>query len=490
MVGQSLKQVASALQSALQWVWPQTLWPRLLILLLAATGPLLALLLVSAVEDGEVVLRNGREQAVQLARFGAEQQDDVLQEAVGLLQVLARVTDVRQAGPRCGELLRSVVSDHPRIEGMAIAGVDGVVACGSRPGSAGINVSDRPYFMEAMQFRTAGQYVLSSLTMSRASGQPALFVAVPMPPLLPGEAHSGVLIASLGLDWFTRLRTHAPGIVDQVYQVMDSRDGALLARSPDAAGRVGQQFPDHPLMQAFARSPRGGSSMAPDFDGVPRVYGFAPLPGRDAGPVLAVGLAESELRAQADQRFWFAVSLALVALGVAISTAWLVAQRALLRPIKALAVAATALGAGDLSARAAIGRGAAQELRNLGATFTRMGRRLRDRDTELDGMQVQLSASEEHHRLLADASNDMITRFDWEFRRVYVSQACRELLGYTPDELTGRLPGSLLHPDDAAGFAVAFTKPYAGRGADGEGQLPRSPQGWALRVAGKQRPAP
>ena len=174
-----------------------------------------------------------------------------------------------------------------------------------------------------------------------------------------------------------------------------------------------------------------------------------------------------------------AVSLALVALGVAISTAWLVAQRALLRPIRALAGAATALGAGDRSARADIGRGAAQELRNLGATFTRMGRRLRDRDTELDGMQLQLSASEEHHRLLADASNDMITRFDWEFRRVYVSQACRDLLGYTPDELTGRLPGGLLHPDDAADFAVAFTQPleagaamarasYRGRRKDGQ----------------------
>ena len=458
-MGQSLKQVASALQGITQRVWPRTLWPRLLILLLAATGPLLALLLVSAVEDGELVLQNGRDQALQLARLGAEQQDDVLQEAVGLLQVLARVADMRQVGPRCGELLRSVVSDHPRIEGIAVAGADGVITCGSRPGRAGLDVSDRPYFLEAMQPRAAGHYVLSSLTVSRITGQPTLFVAVPMPPLLPGEAQSGVLIASLGLDWFARVRTHAPGISNQAYQVMDSRDGALLARSPDPAGRVGQRFPEHPLMQAFAQSPRGGSVMALDFDGVTRVFGFAPLPGRDAGPFLAVGLAETELRAQADQRFWFAVSLVLVALGVAVSTAWLVAQRALLHPIKALAVAATALGAGNLSARADIGRGAAQELRNLGATFTRMGRRLRDRDTELDGMQVQLSASEEHHRLLADASNDIITRFDREFRRVYVSQACRELLGYTPDELAGSLPGGLVHPEDAAGLAAAFTQP-------------------------------
>jgi PAS domain S-box-containing protein len=53
-------------------------------------------------------------------------------------------------------------------------------------------------------------------------------------------------------------------------------------------------------------------------------------------------------------------------------------------------------------------------------------------------------------RLLVEQSSDMLARHapDGTFR--YVSPACRELLGFEPDELVGRSPYDLVHPDDAA----------------------------------------
>ena len=50
---------------------PRRLWPRLLLLLGAATGPMLFLLVASAVQDGQAVRIAGQEQVVQLARLGA-----------------------------------------------------------------------------------------------------------------------------------------------------------------------------------------------------------------------------------------------------------------------------------------------------------------------------------------------------------------------------------------------------------------------------------
>jgi PAS domain S-box-containing protein len=56
----------------------------------------------------------------------------------------------------------------------------------------------------------------------------------------------------------------------------------------------------------------------------------------------------------------------------------------------------------------------------------------------------------DHLRLLVEQSSDMLARHapDGTFR--YVSPVCRELLGFSPQELVGRSPYELMHPDDVA----------------------------------------
>jgi PAS domain S-box-containing protein len=59
-----------------------------------------------------------------------------------------------------------------------------------------------------------------------------------------------------------------------------------------------------------------------------------------------------------------------------------------------------------------------------------------------------LRQSEEHFRLLADNATDMISRHTPQGVYLYVSPACRTLLGYAPEELVGRPAGELAHPED------------------------------------------
>jgi PAS domain S-box-containing protein len=59
-----------------------------------------------------------------------------------------------------------------------------------------------------------------------------------------------------------------------------------------------------------------------------------------------------------------------------------------------------------------------------------------------------LQASEEQFRLLADNATDMISRHSPEGVYLYVSPACRPLLGYAPADLLGRSAGELAHPED------------------------------------------
>ncbi|MGO4569501.1 PAS domain S-box protein [Rhizobium sp. 2YAF20] len=68
----------------------------------------------------------------------------------------------------------------------------------------------------------------------------------------------------------------------------------------------------------------------------------------------------------------------------------------------------------------------------------------------------RLKESEARYRLLADHSTDMVFQLDLNLVRRYVSPACREILGYEPEELIGVKPVSMVHPEDAARVKLAF----------------------------------
>lgn len=455
---------------------PRALWPRLAVLMLVATGPMVAVLVLAAVGDGRRVVEAAGEQVVQMARFAAEQQGDTLQEAISMLHVLARVSAVQ--APRdggCDDLLRNVAADHPRIDVIVVVRGDGTVVCGSRPGANGLSAADRSYFREVMADDGIGA-ALSGLTVSRVSGKPTVFVAVP---LRVGGVKIGAVIASLNLTWFTHLGERLPYGGDELLQVLDSRDGSIIARAPDRSARIGLAVPGHPVLQALRDAPMGGSVVAADLDGARRIFGFAPLPGRGNSIVIAVGVLEAEVRREADMRSGYALAVALGAVAFAVLVGLLAAQHALLRPIRSLAMAAQQVGSGDLAARVRMGRGAARELRALASAFARMARRLRERDDRIAGMGRQLAASEAHHRMLADTATDVISQFDLRFRHAYVSPACHEVLGYRPEELAGRHLSEVVMRDDWAEVDSSLVLPLIG------GQLTVRVTYRALRADGR-----
>ncbi len=73
---------------------------------------------------------------------------------------------------------------------------------------------------------------------------------------------------------------------------------------------------------------------------------------------------------------------------------------------------------------------------------------LAEQIAERDRTQAELDAAEQRHHMLADNATDTIVAFGPGGEVTYVSPACRELLGYAPEEILGSPPHDFVHPDD------------------------------------------
>jgi PAS domain S-box-containing protein len=76
---------------------------------------------------------------------------------------------------------------------------------------------------------------------------------------------------------------------------------------------------------------------------------------------------------------------------------------------------------------------------------------------------VELAVSEARYRMMADHLIDLVVHLDLDFRRIWVSPAARDILGYEPDDLVGQTPASNTHPDDAETVWTALRDARAGR---------------------------
>ena len=65
--------------------------------------------------------------------------------------------------------------------------------------------------------------------------------------------------------------------------------------------------------------------------------------------------------------------------------------------------------------------------------------------------EVAVQDSEARYRMLAETTGDMIMQLDLDMRRIYVSPACRLLVGHEPADMLQQSPSEHMHPEDAPG---------------------------------------
>lgn len=101
----------------------------------------------------------------------------------------------------------------------------------------------------------------------------------------------------------------------------------------------------------------------------------------------------------------------------------------------------------DRLARRAVGQGAQDYLLKVDLTPSLLARSIRYA-VERARSEATVRTSEALYRMMAEEATDLISRHTPEGRYLYVSPACRSLLGYEPEELLGRDAYDFFHPGD------------------------------------------
>ena len=347
---------------------------RLIVLALLAIVPLMLERVHSLERARAERAELARAQLTDLARGGEAAQREIIDSIRALLRVVARTQERMPAdAPECNHSLAELTRNVPWISGLGIAATDGRLTCASDLRALGLNISDRPYFQEALR---SHDFVLSDYLINRVQHAPGLMAALPI--THADGSVDGVVLASIKMEWITEFARTVARRPGASVLVIDG-SGTLIGGSPDAAEFIGKNFAGQALARDMIKNKEGATTVA-GFDGVRRVFAYVRVPGTRAR--LAVGLDESVVHQGIDREISIAyVQLALFGMLVLL-IAWFGGERLIVRPIRALVRTAARFGRGDLHVRASDEPWLA-EFQPLAAALDDMARKLASREEEL-----------------------------------------------------------------------------------------------------------
>ncbi|MBA3520186.1 MAG: diguanylate cyclase [Rhizobiales bacterium] len=298
-----------------------------------------------------------------------------------MLALAASLPEIRADSPTaCRNPFRRLADALPWLDDLSLMNLDGRLVCTSANATTNRGVADRDNFKEVLAKRA---FVVSDLLISRLTNRAVVVAAMPKK---TGHRVDSVLLASINVDWLSRMATATSGLNTADVLLLDSK-GMVIAASTGFSIWIGKDFDAAPEFWNALKKADGVFESAA-FDGATRIVGHVRLPGTKA--VLTVMRTEADVLSKVNDSARNALAKILVTGLFCFLAIWLGGERLVLKPIDDLTRSAARLGSGDLTARVEAGR-LSPELRLLGQTFNGMAAKLAEHNMQLRKSNAQLA---------------------------------------------------------------------------------------------------
>lgn len=279
-------------------------------------------------------------------------------------------------------IVNAAIKTQPYFVSVAVFSATGDRVCPYPAREENVTIADREYFQRLLHTKT---YTISNLLVARLKKREAILFSTPV----LDERGNIVYVVNLALDakW---LRTLLEQAVEKhsvpagtIAMVVDN-GGTIIASTPGSLGNTGQQVPDwDSLGPLFAKSAEVARAET-WWDDVQRATVYVPLFESPNGSVrIRVGTPLAPVLKEAAKADAMLFGLIASVILLAISLAWLISTRMVLRPLRTIWSVATSLKNGDLSAR--VGKiHATGELEELASAFDSMANRIQEEQKRLE----------------------------------------------------------------------------------------------------------
>jgi len=304
---------------------------RLLIIILVAVVPILALILYQAKIARDLQIAEAQENAWQIVEQVAIREARFIDSAKQLLTLLAEMPETTGKDvAACRAFLSRFVERNKLYVDLGVADSRGDVRCRAEDSpQAGENLARTSHFQRALTARTfaIGDYQLHS----RAGRKSVNFAH----PIITHEGHiNAVIFVALDVIWINQLAAENNLSEGVSLSVVDSK-GILLARFPEPEKWVGKHVPDASLFEMLQLRSQATKELV-GLDGVDRLYALKPLTvSAAAGQIyVMVGIPKDVAFGRANRTLarnliW----LALVSLS-ATGIAWLIGSKSVVGYVK------------------------------------------------------------------------------------------------------------------------------------------------------------
>ena len=319
---------------------------RLVVLVILAALPALALTLYSGWEQSENVLQDAKENAFQLVSFAASRHELLIEDTRIFLISLSHSLDPSEdAFTGCGHIFAHLKNEHfPIYSAFYVADLEGNVVCTMPDGDLPTDLLGCHHYLDLI---AADDFVVSEYHICRNTGKGVISMGYPIWGI--DDIRKGVINISIDLKWFNEFAQQSDLPPKSSLTIFDKK-GVILAHFPNPEFWVGNTIQEgaveHRILAEKKGTIRGFGA-----DGLERLYAFMPLAGSEESVFISMGIPVNYAFAEVNHTMIRNLLLISSATLMLLVGAWLLGEWVVMRPIRDLVHTTQQLAKGNLNVR-------------------------------------------------------------------------------------------------------------------------------------------